>query len=371
MADFESLIELITSTTQPTTWDEVGGGHVREFRTNLALTVSQTQQVHGKQNGMGGGFGVPSKANRMASKSSAKSLAKTSQEDIAETSPPLLDKPGYWNPAIVTGADGKAKITVTLPGQSTTWVFLATGITAGTLAGETTQTLTARKELFGELKLPAAFTDGDEPQVGVTVHNALLNPGPIDVTLKTILGNRVTEETKRVEAKAKGIFELAFKTNLHRAGTPPSGKGEAASSPAGVAFELTVKSAGAADVLRRSVPLLPYGMPAFAAASGSAGSDTIAWIESPKEMPIESPSLQIIIGPTVERTLLDIVQAVQPDSSWYDVRQESLTCGSPIERAASDLLAAWAYRKPLPPAATPRARRERNSTPEFGHRSGF
>ena len=46
-ADFDSLIELITTTIQPTTWDDVGGpGSIKEFETNLSLVVSQTQDVH-------------------------------------------------------------------------------------------------------------------------------------------------------------------------------------------------------------------------------------------------------------------------------------------------------------------------------------
>lgn len=46
-ADFDSLIELITSTIQPTTWDDVGGpGSIAGFETNLSLVVSQTQEVH-------------------------------------------------------------------------------------------------------------------------------------------------------------------------------------------------------------------------------------------------------------------------------------------------------------------------------------
>jgi general secretion pathway protein D len=46
-ADFESLIELITSTIAPTTWDDVGGpGSVQQFQGNLSLVISQTQEVH-------------------------------------------------------------------------------------------------------------------------------------------------------------------------------------------------------------------------------------------------------------------------------------------------------------------------------------
>lgn len=45
--DFDSLIELITTTIAPTTWDEVGGpGSVAPFETNLSLVISQTQEVH-------------------------------------------------------------------------------------------------------------------------------------------------------------------------------------------------------------------------------------------------------------------------------------------------------------------------------------
>ncbi|MCG8587415.1 MAG: hypothetical protein MI757_22135 [Pirellulales bacterium] len=46
-ADFDSLIQLITSTVSPTTWDEVGGpGSIAPFATNLSLVVNQTQEVH-------------------------------------------------------------------------------------------------------------------------------------------------------------------------------------------------------------------------------------------------------------------------------------------------------------------------------------
>ena len=45
--DFDTLIELITTTVSPQSWDEVGGpGSISGFDTNLSLVVSQTQEVH-------------------------------------------------------------------------------------------------------------------------------------------------------------------------------------------------------------------------------------------------------------------------------------------------------------------------------------
>lgn len=47
MADFDTLIELITSTIAPSTWDDVGGaGAIEPFPVNLSLVISQTQEVH-------------------------------------------------------------------------------------------------------------------------------------------------------------------------------------------------------------------------------------------------------------------------------------------------------------------------------------
>jgi general secretion pathway protein D len=46
-ADFDSLIDLITKTIKPQSWDEVGGtGSIQPFDTNLSIVVSQTQEVH-------------------------------------------------------------------------------------------------------------------------------------------------------------------------------------------------------------------------------------------------------------------------------------------------------------------------------------
>ena len=46
-ADFDTLIDLITTTVSPESWEEVGGtGSLQGFPTNLSLVVAQTQEVH-------------------------------------------------------------------------------------------------------------------------------------------------------------------------------------------------------------------------------------------------------------------------------------------------------------------------------------
>ena len=273
--------------------------------------------------------------------------AQAMAEDLARSGAVLLSamlpqETGYWNPAVVTDKEGKATLEVTVPERSTAWKLLARGITVETLAGEAAEPLVVKKELFGQLKLPMSFTDGDEAEVLATVHNDAIDKGPIEVTLRTVVGGRVVEEKKMIEAKAKGIEELVFKMKLQRP-EPPKGDQAVAPAPETTAiFELLVQAGQRKDVVRQMVPLKPYGMPVYAAASGSATSDVTAWVEPPAGMDLDHPSLEILIGPTVQRSLMDIVLAPAP---WCQIEAGRMTTG--LETAASDLMAALALEKLL------------------------
>ena len=102
-------------------------------------------------------------------------------------------------------------------------------------------------------------------------------------------------------------------------------------------FELTVAAGEVADVVRRVVPIRPYGMPVFAIAGGSSRADTTAFVEPAEGMTLQSPTLQVIVGPTVERSLLDVVLAPAP---WCQI--EAARISSSSDAAVSDLMAALA-----------------------------
>ena len=70
---------------------------------------------------------------------SGQAADRSRQADQTESPPSdfAIPETGYWNPAIVTGKDGQATVTFTMPGQSTAWTMVARGITAETLVGET------------------------------------------------------------------------------------------------------------------------------------------------------------------------------------------------------------------------------------------
>ena len=279
----------------------------------------------------------------------------------------LPQETGYWNPIVTTGADGKTTLTLNVPERSTAWKLLAQGLTAETLAGEASDDLVVKKDLFGEIKLPLAFTDGDTAEIPVTVHNDAIEKGTIEVILRTTIAGRKVEETRRIAVKGKGMEEVSFKAELSRPPLPPGeGRGEGSTAartdrtsnrphpnplPEGegtstpnvdAQFELLVRAAGHEDIVVRSIPLKPYGVPVFRAASGSGTSDQTVWVESPDGMPAESAGMQIIIGPTVQRSLLDIVLAPAP---WCQMEVGRLASG--LESATGDAFASLGLQKVL------------------------
>jgi uncharacterized protein YfaS (alpha-2-macroglobulin family)/TolA-binding protein len=262
-----------------------------------------------------------------------------------------LQETGYWNPAVVTDKAGKATVTLTVPERSTAWKILAKGITTETLAGEAEAELVVKKDLFGELKLPLAFTDGDDANVLVSVHNDALEQGPIEITLKTTIGGKSVEEKKTLTVKNKGLQEMTFKAALRlpeetladpKDPKKVDPKTTAAPDPTTALFELTLVAGDRRDVLRRAVPVQPYGMPVYSTASGTATGDTTAWVEPPKDMKIRGASLQVIVGPTVERSLLDVVLGPVTACGF-----EMSRISSGLDTATSDLLASLGLQKML------------------------
>ncbi len=334
-ADFDSLIDLITATVSPDGWKDAGGAGPGLHDTNMTLVVSQTQDVQSNLN-LHVALGDNPDQQRIAEL--AHKLVKDGAILLPQRGP---QETGYWNPGIVTDGKGEATVTITMPDQSTAWKLSARGITTDTLAGEAESELVVKKELFGELKLPLAFTDGDEAQIPVSIHNDLLDKGPIEVTLKTTVGAKSVEEHQTIDVKAKGLAEIAFRAAVRRPAPSPS-EGEGRGEGAAATFELTIKAGGKTDTIRRSIPIHPYGLAVYATAGGSATADTTVWVAAAPQMPVTAPNLQIIVGPTVQRSLMDVLFGPVPACQL-----ESQMISSGIDTTTSDLLAALALQKLL------------------------
>ena len=77
----------------------------------------------------------------------------------------------YWRPDLVTGDDGRARVTLTLPDNLTTWVVRAIGVTAATEVGEGGAEFMASKPLLVRPVSPRFLVVGDRVQFAASVSN--------------------------------------------------------------------------------------------------------------------------------------------------------------------------------------------------------
>ncbi|MDB5336303.1 MAG: hypothetical protein JWN70_1922 [Planctomycetaceae bacterium] len=227
---------------------------------------------------------------------------------------------GYWNPLLLTDAAGKAVVTLVMPDRSTAWVIKSQGINKVALAGKAEAELITKEDLFAEIQTPMAYVVGDQGQVLVEVHNAVLKDAKIEVKLKTTIGDASTELKQVIDAKVPGISEVSFPVTI-TAGTKAD-------------FELTVTSGELKDSLSRTVAIEPDGIPVYATAGGTSAQNTSFQIKFPDNVKAQQPSLELLIGPSVNRTLLEAVLG-GASGNW---ERSAYAPRSNIERAVSDVL---------------------------------
>ncbi len=238
----------------------------------------------------------------------------------------------YWNPAVVTGPDGKARVTFKAPLALSEYRITARGVTGSeTLAGQTTAELAVRKDFFVDLKVPASLTQGDKPRFSAEVHHRGVR-GTLNLKLATYAGGRDDVFPKKLELAGDGVEEVAF---------------EPYEVPEGDSLRLTLTATvgQSRDEMVVEVPIRPWGVPAFASASGTSGDSTTVFVGFPPGRTYENPELRIAIAPTVRRMLVELALGspigVQPLASDLDSLSRWLAPPtSTTADRASELLAA-------------------------------
>lgn len=266
-------------------------------------------------------------------------LSKSRAEDGRIAPRERFVETAYWNPAVVTGADGKARVTFPAPASLSEYRITARGVTgAETLAGQATSSIQVRRDFFVDLKVPPSFTQGDKPRLVARVHH-LGVAGPVALKL-AVKNGRETVLPKTVEVKGDGVDEVMF---------DPIEIAEGA-----LTLTLSATLGERSDSITATVPLRPWGVQAFASASGSSSDGTTAFVALPQGRSYENPAMRIVVSPSLERMIVEIAMGrdVRP---LREDRSAIWTCLPPATTAdrAADLLAATsalAYLRKAQPA---------------------
>lgn len=119
----------------------------------------------------------------------------------------------YWNPVVVTGPNGQARVSLTLPDNLTTWVMRGVGVTNNTRVGEATVELVSTKPLLIRPVAPRFFVVNDKAQLAANINNNTGQDLQAEVTLATDEGVIVDPQTaavRQVTIPARGETKVTW-----------------------------------------------------------------------------------------------------------------------------------------------------------------
>ena len=147
-----------------------------------------------------------------------------------------------------------------------------------TLVGQATSALTVRKDFFVDLKAPATLTQGDRPRFSAEVHHFGIK-GAVEVRLAIYRAGASRSIRRTLDLKGDGVEEILFEPF-----EVPDGES--------VRLTLTAKAGDKSDELVLEVPIRPWGVQAFASASGTSSNDATVFVGLPTGRAYESPEMR-------------------------------------------------------------------------------
>ncbi len=154
----------------------------------------------------------------------------------------------FWEPALVTGADGRVRIDAVPYGDALTrWRITAHGLDASTRVGTGTANVRTKLDVAASVTLPRFLRAGDRASVPLVLRN--LTGEDLDAEWKleagATSGGWIRSGTVDLGAHAVSVLEQAFQS--HR--------------PETVTFLASLATTAGGDAERRELPVLPRGIP--------------------------------------------------------------------------------------------------------------
>ena len=124
----------------------------------------------------------------------------------------------FWQPDVVTGADGKATVKVELPDNLTTWRATARGVTSDTKVGATKYKVLARKDVIMRLETPRFITQGDTVTLSGIVHNYLNADKSTQISLEVSGAQLQSASQQTVNVRKQGEHRVDWQISAANVG---------------------------------------------------------------------------------------------------------------------------------------------------------
>lgn len=200
----------------------------------------------------------------------------------------------HWQPAVVTGADGRAEVRVTYPDSLTTWRLTARAVTRDTHLGQATLRTTTTRDLLIRVVPPRFLTERDAVRLPTVAHNYM--PGEAATVTIEMTATGVTPDAPLVPVT----------THVPRNGEVRHEWPFTAQTPGTATFTGRVTAADDTDAMQVAVPVLPYGVRRDSGRSGMVADGGTARLdlEVPATANPASRRIEVQLMPSLAGSML-------------------------------------------------------------------
>ncbi len=274
----DKAVLALASDSGPNIVDAVYGPPDLAVKTSQSLTVFLARVNQRQDFGGGGGGGEQ---------------PRTSFPDIA-----------YWNPAIVTDANGNASVDVKLPDNLTTWTAIANGVTASTQVGRASGDTLVTKDLIVRPVLPRFVNVGDLVTLNAVVRNSTTQSQMVTVVLTATNLTLPAAITRTVAISAGQSTAVSWNVTVPNANALVSAYVPSAAVPLSTTITMSARGTGVSDAVQLSLPIEPFGDKRVVASAGQADdAETKFTINVPSDATFVT--LKLSAAPSLAAGLID------------------------------------------------------------------
>jgi uncharacterized protein YfaS (alpha-2-macroglobulin family) len=205
----------------------------------------------------------------------------------------LFKDTAFWQPAIVTGPDGKATVKVELPDNLTTWRATARAVTADTRVGVAVSKVVERKDVIIRVAMPRFLTAGDTVTLSGIVHNYLKADKVTKISIDVGGAKLLDAPMQTVTIPSQGEYRVNW-----RVSAPATGDLKV------LAKALTDTES---DAIETGIPVVPRGLKNTRADSFAIpddDADKVVTLTLPANADPNARALRVEATPSIAGTLL-------------------------------------------------------------------
>lgn len=255
-------------------------------RTSLSLAVYNRRTLN-LMPGLGGGGGEEAPT--------------VTREEFPDTA--------YWNAEVVTDADGKATVTLTLPDSLTTWQAEARGLTLDTRVGQALSQVITSKDLLVRPTTPRFAVANDHVQMAAVVQNTSRNDMQVQASLQStgfVLDDPSTQ-TQSLSLPAGGRARVNWWGTVQEAETVDLVFSVEGRDASGNAYSDAARPASG------KLPVLRFAMPQTSRTAGTLESAGQAreLVSLPRSFTPKSGGLTVELSPSLAAAMIRAMDALE------------------------------------------------------------